>query len=806
MSILKKIYLTLTPALIAFFLLLGFIGYKVSKEYTDNTYLSAAQSEVNSALIAAEYEQLGLVLLVKNIAASSTFLHYIQEPNIKNLVSLENDILTKLESNKSNQYGIHDIYLVDQQFNLVLSTLRKTPFEKVTIPDKVYEAAFDIHTKILSKQFFSEKGLSYLSLGDEVQYVYIMAIDPYLIPRDKRSKYSQNRYLLIAETPLKQMSSLLRKHNGESGITLYFNPTDSNQLPENTEFVIQSITKDSGTINVEMLSKHFSANLNIHESINTKNNNMAIFIVSLTATIIIGCLLISYIVIWQQLSKPLNNLLREIFSGYLQNHYFKRSQGSSEIDTIKNAYIDSLIELKFEAEFDQTTKLTNRQTFIRYLNMRLLSTKNINCYLVCWDIIDFKKINDLYGSKVGDQALRSFSKLFYDTLANHHYEFSFSCSDYSISRFGGNQFIAIIEVDSNQIINLEIEKINNILTKSTYVEGLNFKFSLTTCVLPMNVKDFKSKWSRTIEQMLRYTKRNKRNNDDSSNIVHANDLLPILEREDLIENILIDCCKNDKFKLSFMPIYNTKTMSIDGVEILIRCPSLLKIGVGPEEFIPIAEKSNLITKIDIWVIKKAIRCLKALQIKHLYKGTISINISAMELYNRNFVKILKSEIEICAIKPDSLIIEVTETSYVKSSPLTVKTIESMQKLGVKVSLDDFGTGYTAFNQLLHYPVDEIKIDKSFIDKITIDETGKKIVEQIVLLGQSCNACVVAEGVEQFEQYKFLSQIGCDFLQGYYFSKPTTIKNFIRLINNHNEESYLISLSKKTAVILQHKSR
>ncbi|AUI85977.1 GGDEF-domain containing protein [Vibrio azureus] len=802
MSILQKLHLTLLPCLIVFLSTIGILGYNAAKEYSNRTYLNTIKAEVNSALIAAEYEQLGLLLSVKDIAASSSFLRYIQNPKeFTNLASLERRILTNLERNNINQYGERHFYLVDPQFNLIFSTFRQTPFEDLNLPDKVFQSVFDIHTKILNQDPFSEKGLSYITSVGDIQYVYIMAIDPFLLPRDKRSKTSPYRYLLIAESPLKQMSDLVRRLNNSPGLSLSFNPTESNQLPENTEFVIQSIKYESDSINVDMLSKHFSAKVNIHESKTSENNKViAKYIFYITIVTILGCLIIYHIAIIKQISAPLKKLLFDIFNGSLQSRYLKRSSGKSEIDKIKNSYIDSLIELKFEAEFDQITKLTNRHTFFRHLKIRLSSANNINCYLVCWDIIDFKKVNDLYGSKFGDEVLYTFSKLFYDTLINHHYQCGFSCSDYSIGRYGGNQFIAVIEVSEENTINIEIDKINKILSSTIYIKDFSFKLSLVTCILPMNATNFISSWPRSIEQMLRYTKRN----TIGDNIVHAKDLLPILEREDLIESILTKCCNKDLFNLYFMPIFNVKTMAIDGAEVLIRCPVLNNIGSGPDEFIPIAEKSNLISSIDMWVIKKAIQCLKALLFKHEYKGTLSINVSAMELYNRNFVSDLKDVIETSGIQANSLVIEITETSYVKSSSLTIETIEGIRSLGVKVSLDDFGTGYTAFNQLLHYPVDEIKIDKSFIDKIPLDSSGKKMVEQMVRLGQSCNASVVAEGVELAEQYYFLNQIGCDYLQGYYLSKPISFRKFIKLLKIHDADTYLSSLPKQTVVVLQHK--
>lgn len=282
----------------------------------------------------------------------------------------------------------------------------------------------------------------------------------------------------------------------------------------------------------------------------------------------------------------------------------------------------------------------------------------------------------------------------------------------------------------------------------------------------------------------------KAHSDGESRIVYGEELLHTFERHDALEKRLLECCESDNFELRFMPIFNAKTLHIDGAECLIRCPALFDINAGPEEFIPVAEKSNLISRIDMWVIATAIKCYKELSEIHNYQGTLSINISAMELYNRNFADNIRKVIERYQVPAGNIIIEITETSYVKSTKLTVQTIESIRSLGLKVSLDDFGTGYTAFNQLLHYPVDELKIDKSFIDKIVDDKADRRMVDSMVNLGHSCNTLVVGEGVESIEQYQYLREANCDLIQGYLFSEPLTYIQFIEFIRDHNPQTIL----------------
>ncbi|WP_135443735.1 putative bifunctional diguanylate cyclase/phosphodiesterase [Vibrio tasmaniensis] len=789
MPVLKKLYYVLIPTLLFVFAIGGIVTYNLASNHAKHMYLDEVQSDVNTALVAAEYEQLGLSLLVKDIGSSLQFLRYIQNPSDYTTLSLlEKRVLRVLNQSHVNQFGQRNIYIVDPKFQLTLSTLRADPFEGLKIPDNIYEKIFDIYTSLINKNELSHKGFSYISVSGELRYAYVIAIDPYLLPQDKRANDSLNRYILIADGPLKQLSNLLIKYNDDDNMQLLIEPSSNTAHIENTQFVIKSFEQTKDRIKVEMNSRHFLAQVNIREKkFNQEKSIIAkqTLLGSLTTLFII--MLIVHMVVRYQLVRPLKELLHEISIGGLKLRYFKRSSGHSEIDGLKNAYIDSLTELKFEAEFDQLTKLANRRSFIRHLDVRLKSSISPHCYLVCWDIIDFRKINDLYGAKVGDNVLVSLAKTLRETLQNQQSSFGFSCSDYSVARLGGNQFIAILEMGEHQSINEEIENINNTLTGTTFLDYYGFRLSIATGVLPVDTPKFEEIWHRCIDEMLINAKAH---SDGESRIVYGEELLHSLERHDVIEKRLLECCESDNFELRFMPIFNAQTLQIDGAECLIRCPALFDIKAGPDEFIPVAERSNLISKLDMWVISTAIKSYKELSEIHKYTGSLSINISAMELYNRNFADNIRKVIERYQVPPANIIIEITETSYVKSSKLTVQTIESIRSLGLKVSLDDFGTGYTAFNQLLHYPVDELKIDKSFIDNIVDDKADRKMVESMVNLGHSCDTFVVGEGVESLEQYHHLKKANCDLIQGYFFSQPLTYIEFIEFVRDHNPQTIL----------------
>ncbi|MEZ9566064.1 putative bifunctional diguanylate cyclase/phosphodiesterase [Vibrio artabrorum] len=789
MPILKKLYLVLLPILLFIFTLAGTVFYHFASNHTKQMYFDKVQSDVNTALVAAEYEQLGLSLLIKDIGSSLPFLRYIQSPrDSTSLPRLEKRVFHILNQPHISQFGQHHIYVVDPKFKLTLSTLKPDPIEGLKIPDSIYEKIFDIYTSLTNNNTLSYQGFSYLSVGGELRYAYVQVIDSYKHSTDKSETHRSNKYILIADGPLKQLSNLLIKYNDERHVQLSIEPSYDVSNIKNTQFVIKSINQTKGNINVQMRSRHLHAQINIQEQkFNRDKAVIARYTLFGSLTTLSIIMLILDLIVRYQLVRPLKDLLHEISIGGHKLRYFKRSSGQSEIDSIKNAYIDSLTELKFEAEFDQLTKLANRRSFIRHLTIRLKSSMSPRCFLVCWDIIDFRKINDLYGAKVGDSVLISLATAIRKTLQDQQSSLGFSYNDYSLARFGGNQFIAILEIDEHQRINEEIENINNAITGTTFLDYYGFRLSLATGVLPVNTPKFKEVWYRCIDEMLTKAKSH---SDDNSRIVYGEELLHTLERHDVIEKKLLECCENDHFELRFMPIFNAQTLNIDGAECLIRCPSLSDIEAGPDEFIPVAEKSNLISRIDMWVITTAIKSYKELSEIHNYKGSLSINISAMELYNRNFSDNIAKVLERYQVPSDNITIEITETSYVKSNKLTVQTIESLRELGLKVSLDDFGTGYTAFNQLLHYPIDELKIDKSFINNIVEHKADRKMVDLMINLGHSSGTLVVGEGVESIGQYQYLKEANCDLIQGYLFCKPLTYLQFIDFIRNHDAQAVL----------------
>ncbi|QIA65155.1 EAL domain-containing protein [Vibrio astriarenae] len=798
MSLYKKLYIFLIPALIVVFSGVGVAVYDHQVLHLKEAKIEGLIGRVNSALGASEYEQLSLVTHANDIATSPQFLRYIQNPGGASLLStLEHSVIKSLTKSKSERFGVRHVFIIDPSFGLMLSTYRTNPFEDLIIPDKIYNMAFDTYTNLLNNGDFIDNGQVYVSLTGELRYLYTVAVDPSLVLRDTRARQNSARFLLLIDGPLDQLSSLIGDFRDSDSISLKIEPLSDVQNGSSQQMVVKSMTEVESRMLLTMTSSHFHAEMEIQDQEFTEiEAHVAAQTALYFGTIFCAIILVVYVVVRTQLISPLKSLVDDVSKGGMQLRYFKRSNGRTEVDKLKNAYIDSLTELKFEAEFDQVTKLANRRSFFNYLDLRLDSYSNKNCFIVCWDIKEFRKINDLYGTDVGDRVLVKFASHLRSMISDHQMASGFGCNDYSIARFGGNQFIAIVEIDKPNQLVAQIKEFNKSLSNNLSVDYFNFRARMATAVFPLETVGNDDLWHKGISEAMREAKAD---TSDVSLCIYDQDLVNKLERRDMITKVLVDCCDKGDFKLRYMPIFCGTHLNIDGFETLIFCPTLRDLGVGPDEFIPIAEQNNLITQIDYWVIDQALNYYKNLLEQTSYRGSISINVSALELYNRKFVWSVKSVIERLEIAPENIVIEITETSYVKSSKLTIEVLGQLRELGFKVSLDDFGTGYTAFNQLLHYPVDELKIDKSFVDKIIEPGNDKEMVNSMIALGHSCGSLVVGEGIETAEQCEYLINHNCDLLQGYFLCMPLEADDFIEFVKTYSPSSTLDKLPSHATV-------
>jgi len=234
---------------------------------------------------------------------------------------------------------------------------------------------------------------------------------------------------------------------------------------------------------------------------------------------------------------------------------------------------------------------------------------------------------------------------------------------------------------------------------------------------------------------------------------------------------------NDELVLYYQPKIDLHTRRISGVEALVRWQHPEHGFLPPDEFIPMAERTGLIKLLSITVLKEALSQAEELHKKNL-KLSISINLSPSTFLDSDLPDLIIGMLSLYEIPPAYIIFEITESSMIKDPDLALEILNRLTKRGLKISIDDFGTGYSSLAYLKKLPVNEIKIDKSFVTDMLTSENDAVIVKSIIDLSHNLGLNVVAEGVEDKETVDRLQSLGCDVLQGYYFSKPLSSKDFL----------------------------
>ena len=412
---------------------------------------------------------------------------------------------------------------------------------------------------------------------------------------------------------------------------------------------------------------------------------------------------------------------------------------------------------------DYITGQGNRRSYVKEVSDHLEAKKSFT--LACVELEDFKHINDVYGIQVGDALI----KIAADKLA------SILDKKDKMFRITGSKLAILFEPGESpeerlkSIINSETVTVT-IGSGDTQIE--------TTCLLslgagvvyshpPYNYTKTPSSVLRDAETALAATRNM---SDKRIRIFNENmENLDVKQRE--AEFLVKEALKKGYFYLVYQPQFTTGEKKLRGFETLIRCRKPDCSIVSPTTFIPAAEKSNLIMKIDDFVIKTAMKEFKPVLENSESDLVISINISAKTMGSADFVKRLKKMLSDTQFPPEHLELEITEYSFAESQETTISNINALRDLGIHIALDDFGTGYTSIKQLMKLPINLLKIDKSLIDDIETDQNMRDMVDSVIYMGHIMNCEVISEGVEKEEQLDILREHKCDFIQGFVWGKP-----------------------------------
>jgi EAL domain-containing protein (putative c-di-GMP-specific phosphodiesterase class I) len=257
----------------------------------------------------------------------------------------------------------------------------------------------------------------------------------------------------------------------------------------------------------------------------------------------------------------------------------------------------------------------------------------------------------------------------------------------------------------------------------------------------------------------------------------------------VLETNLRRALERDEFILYYQAKVDFRTDAITGVEALLRWQNPDLGVVSPTRFIPVAEEIGLIVPIGRWVLKTACTQNVAWQRQGLPEVCMAVNLSIRQIMDDNLLTDIKTTLKESGMKPYLLELEITESMLMQNPERMVRILKEIKSLGVRLAIDDFGTGYSSLAQIRRFPIDTLKVDRSFIHGLSKDSEDKATIEAIIIMGKTLSLAVVAEGVETEEQNAFLLERACDQMQGYYFSKPITPDQFAELLAKHVPTSH-----------------
>lgn len=435
-------------------------------------------------------------------------------------------------------------------------------------------------------------------------------------------------------------------------------------------------------------------------------------------------------------------------------------------------------ELYRLARTDDLSGLANRNQLNERLGWLIseASHNHSEFALMFLDLDDFKKVNDSLGHEVGDRLLKNVAGLIQEVLRKYDI----------IARVGGDEFVVVLSHYSNNLELIHIiQRVLERVKEVHIVDGHPVKVSASVGVsfYPKDGVDITDLMKNADIAMYEAKNSGKNQFKFFTEELHQQVLSEIELEHDIRHGL-----DHDEFQLYYQPKISLEDYSVIGTEALVRWNHPEKGLIPPDKFIPAAEKNGLMVELGWWILKEAIRQQMDWKKMGLIDLSISVNLSAVQFLDHHFDQTFKELIQTPDFAPSKLDIEITESVFIERSQGNLNSLERISRLGATISLDDFGTGYSSLAYLKSFPLNTLKIDKSFMDDYA-SETGAAFIETIVKIAQTLKLQVVAEGVETHDQLEYLKRIGCDSYQGYYCSAPLPAKKFETFIRERISEKF-----------------
>lgn len=432
--------------------------------------------------------------------------------------------------------------------------------------------------------------------------------------------------------------------------------------------------------------------------------------------------------------------------------------------------IQSQKEIEYIATHDELTKLPNRVYLKKRMNQLCEDYKDSedSFALIMLDIDGFKYINDALGYQLGDQLIINVVERLKSYLGSNGFLF----------RYTGDQFALILCGNSAKDYETVAREITLLFLEAFKVDiyELDTTISLGISIFPNDEKDADLLINYANIALLRAKHEGKNRYQ-----FYSTDIGVQIYKQVVLRNDLIKAIERNQFEVYYQAQVNLQSSDILAAEALIRWEHPEWGMVSPNEFISLAEETGFIVNIGNWMLREVCKNYKKWMDEGLHPIKVSVNYSSIQFFERNFVENIKNIIDEYGLDPHFLIMEITESVLMKNAEKAIVDIQQLQALGIQVALDDFGTGFSCLAYLNSFNIDILKIDRSFIKNVLLDETSTIITKSVIDLAQELRIKLVAEGIENWDQLSYLRELNCFSGQGYIYNKPVPNHEFEELL-------------------------
>lgn len=418
-------------------------------------------------------------------------------------------------------------------------------------------------------------------------------------------------------------------------------------------------------------------------------------------------------------------------------------------------------QLEHQATHDELTGLPNRALLLDRIDQGIAHARREGCVMgvLFIDLDHFKRINDGYGHNTGDAVLRALSQRLGSVLR----------AGDTVARYGGDEFILVVnDHDDEEGVLLFSKRLGSAIAEPMQVGGneLLLSCSVGVSLYPRDGSDAQTLLQHADSAMYRVK-------DEGRGAVrfYTEEISSEMHARLSLEQSLRRALERGEFFLEYQPRVDVRSGRVCGAEALVRWEHPQQGRVPPGSFIGLAEETGLIVPIGAWVLQEACRAAAQWSQSPAADFPVSVNLSPRQFRQKDLVNMVSDLLAHTGLSPQRLQLEVTESSMMQDVEQATRTLRALHALGVRLALDDFGTGYSSLAYLKTFPIDDLKIDRSFVHDVTGNENDAQIARAIIGLAHNLGLRVVAEGVENIDQLRFLSENGCDEGQGFYFAKP-----------------------------------